>query len=71
MDLRLEFGVYPRSSDERPLQSLHAVRAKKVVYFQLEPVTDKPMLPAIMGATCQREQKETTFGIGIGVLVIA
>ena len=44
MDLRLEFGVYPRSSNGRPLQSLHAVRAEKIVYFQLEPIMGKPML---------------------------
>ena len=50
MDLRLEFGVYPRSSDGRPLQSLHVVRIEKVVYFQFEPVMDKPMLNSDCGS---------------------
>ena len=31
LDLRLEIGVSPRRSDGRPLQSLHAVRAEKLV----------------------------------------
>ena len=44
MDLCLEFGVYPRSSDGKPLQSLDAVRAEKLMYFQLKPAMDKPML---------------------------
>ena len=50
MDLHLEFGVYPRSSEGRPIQSHHAVRAEKVVYFQLEPVMDKPMLTSDCGS---------------------
>ena len=50
MDLRLEFGVYPRSSDGRPLQSLHAVRVEKVVYLQLKPVMDKPVLTSDCGS---------------------
>ena len=44
MDLCLEFGVYPRSFDGRPIQNMHAVRTDKLLYFQLEPVMDKPML---------------------------
>ena len=50
MDLRLEFGVYPRSSDGTPLQSLPAVRGDKVLYFQLKPIMDKPMLTSDCGS---------------------
>ena len=50
MDLRLEFGVYPRSSDGRPLQSLDAVRAEKLMHFQLKPTMDKPMLTSDCGS---------------------
>ena len=37
MDLRLEFGMYPRSSDGRTPQCLDAVRLDKLLYFTLEP----------------------------------
>ena len=44
MDLRLDFGVYPRSRDGRPPQSLQAMRRHKVFYFKEEPDLDKPVL---------------------------
>ena len=50
MDLRLEFGAYPKSSDGKPLQSLHAVRVEKVMYFQLEPAMDKLVLTSDCGS---------------------
>ena len=50
MDLHLGFGVYPKSSDGRPLQSLHAVRADKLLYFQLEPTMDKLVLTSDCGS---------------------
>ena len=50
MNLRLEFGVYPRSTNGRPLQSLDVVRAEKLVYFQLEPSMDKPALTSDCGS---------------------
>ena len=71
MDLCLEFGVYPRSFDGRPLQSLHAMRADKLLYFQLEPVMDKPVLTSDCWSDVSARAKETTFGIGINVIVIA
>ena len=37
MDLRLEFGVYPRNSDGRTPQCPDAVRIDKLLYFRLEP----------------------------------
>ena len=37
MDLRLEFGVYPKSSDVRTPQCLDAVRLDKLLYFTLTP----------------------------------
>ena len=50
MDLRLEFRVYPKIFDGRPLQSLYAVRADKLLYFQLEPIMDKPVLTSNCGS---------------------
>ena len=44
MDLRLEFGVYPRNSDGRTPQCLDVVRIDKLMYFQLEPQLDKLVL---------------------------
>ena len=49
IDLRLEFGVYPGSSDGRLLQSLHTVRVDKFLYFQLE-VMDKLVLISDCGS---------------------
>ena len=37
MDLRLEFGVYPRNSEGRTPQCLDAVKFDKIMYFTLEP----------------------------------
>ena len=50
MDLRLEFGVYHKSSDGKPLQSLHAVRVDKLVYFQLEPIIYKAVFTIDCGS---------------------
>ena len=44
MDLRLDFGVYPKSCDGRPPQRLQAMRRQKVFYFREEQELDKPML---------------------------
>ena len=50
MDLRLQYGVYPRSSDGRPPQSLEVLKNHKLVYFQLEPDFDKPVLTSDCGS---------------------
>ena len=44
MDLRLEFGLYPKSFDGRTSQFLDAVRLAKLMYFKLEPQLDKSVL---------------------------
>ena len=44
MDLRLDFGVYPRSRDGKPPQSLQAMRRKKRFYFREEHELNKPVL---------------------------
>ena len=44
MELRLDFGVYPRSRDGRPLQSLQAMRRNKGFYFREEHELDRPAL---------------------------
>ena len=44
MDLRLEFGLYPKSFDGRTAQCPDAVRLDKLMYFRLEPQLDKPVL---------------------------
>ena len=44
MDLRLEFGVYPKNSEGRTPQWPDAVRFDKLLYFQLEPRLDKLVL---------------------------
>ena len=44
MDLRLEFGLYPKSFDVRTAQCPDAVMLDKQLYFKLEPRLDKPML---------------------------
>ena len=36
MDLRLEFGLYPKSFDGRTTQCLDVVRLAKLMYFRLE-----------------------------------
>ena len=50
MDLRLDFGVYPRSCDGRPPQSLQAMRRHNVFYFKEEPDLDKPVLTRDYGS---------------------
>ena len=50
MDLRLDFGVYPRSRDGRPPQSLQAMRRHKVFYLKEEPELDKPVLTSDYGS---------------------
>ena len=50
MELRLGFGVYPRSCDGRPPQSLQAMRRKKDFYFREEHELDKPMLTSDCGS---------------------
>ena len=50
MDLRLDFGVYPRSHDGRPPQSLRAMKRKKGFYFREEHELDKPMLTSDCGS---------------------
>ena len=37
MELHLDFGVYPRSHDGRPPQSVQAMRRKMDFYFREEP----------------------------------
>ena len=44
MELRLDFGVYPRARDGRPPQSVQAIRRKMEFYFREEPELDKPVL---------------------------
>ena len=50
MDLRLYFGVYPRSRDGRPPQSLQAMRRHKFFYFKEEPDLDKSVLTSDCGS---------------------
>ena len=50
MDLRLDFGVYPKSRDGRPPQSLQAMRRKKGFYFREEHELDKPVLTSDCGS---------------------
>ena len=44
MDLRLEFGLYPKSFDGRTAQCLDAIRLAKFICFRLETQLDKPIL---------------------------
>ena len=44
MELRLDFGVYPRSRDGRSPQSMQAMRRKMDFYFREEPELDKLVL---------------------------
>ena len=71
MDLLLDFGVYPRSRDGRPPQSLQAMRKDKLFYFREEPDLDKLVLTSDCGNEMLVGTEKTAFGIGIGVLVIA
>ena len=50
MDLRLEFGLYPKSFDGRTTQCLDAVRLDKLLYFRLEPRLDKSVLTSDCGS---------------------
>ena len=44
MELSLDFGVYPKSRDGRPPQSLQAMRRMMDFYLREEPELDKPVL---------------------------
>ena len=50
MDLRLDFGVYPRSRDGRRPQSMQAMRNHKLFYFKEEPELDRPVLTSDCGS---------------------
>ena len=50
MDLHLDFGVYPKSRDGRPPQSLQAMRRKKLFYFRGEHELDKHVLTSDCGS---------------------
>ena len=50
MDLSLEFGLYPKSSDGRTAQCPDAVRLDKHFYFKLEPRLDKLVLTSDCGS---------------------
>ena len=49
MELHLEFGLYPKSSDGKTAQCLDAIRLAKLMCFGLEPRLDKPMLTSDCG----------------------
>ena len=55
MDLRLEFGVYLRTSDGRTTQFLDVVRLDKLLYFTLERQLDKPVLAKDYGSDVSLE----------------
>ena len=55
MELRLDFGVYPRSRDGRPPQSVQAMRSKMDLYFREEPELDKPVLTSDCGSDVSAE----------------
>ena len=50
MELRLDFGVYPRSHDGRPPKNVQAMRRKMDFYFREEPELDKPVLTSDCGS---------------------
>ena len=50
MDLRLEIGLYPKSSDVKTAQCLDTVKLAKLMYFRLKPRLDKPMLNGDCGS---------------------
>ena len=50
MDLRLEFGVYPKSSDGKTPQCPDAVRLDKLLYFRLNPRLDILVLTSNCGS---------------------
>ena len=50
IELRLDFGVYPRAHDGRPLQSVEAIRRSMEFYFREEPELDKPVLTSDCGS---------------------
>ena len=49
MDLHLEFGLCPKSSDGRTAQCPDAVRLAKLMYFRLKPRLDKLVLTSDCG----------------------
>ena len=50
MELRLDFGVYPRRRDGRPPQSVQAMRRMMDFYFREEPELDKLVLTSDCGS---------------------
>ena len=50
VDLRLEFGLYPKSFDGRIAECPDAVRLDKLLYFTLGPQLDKPVLTSNCGS---------------------
>ena len=50
IDLRLEFGAYPKNTDVKIPQRPDALRLDKLLYFILEPWLDKPVLPSDCGS---------------------
>ena len=50
MELRLEFGVYPKNTDVRTPQCPDAVRLDRRLYFTLESHLDKPVLSSDCGS---------------------
>ena len=50
MELRLDFGVYPKSHDGRLPQSVQAMRRKMDFYFREEPELDKLVLTSDCGS---------------------
>ena len=50
MDLRLEFGLYPKSFVGKTAQCPDAVRLDKLLYFRLEPKLEKHMLTCNCGS---------------------
>ena len=50
MDLRLEFGVYPKSFDGRTPQCPDTVKLDKQLCFRLGPQLDKPILTSDCGS---------------------
>ena len=50
MELRLDFGVYPKAHDGRPLQSMQTMRRNMEFYFREEPELDKPVSTSDCGS---------------------
>ena len=50
MDLRLEFSLYPKSSDGKTAQCPDAAMLDKLLYFRLKLRLDKPVLTSDCGS---------------------